>query len=365
MSSKKIGIIGLGLIGGSIARALKRAEQGFIIKAWDKDERNIKSALDDYVIDEHATLLKNGFADCQVIFLCVPVFAMKGILEDIKDNIPDECILTDVGSTKSDIIAIIKEMNIKNPFVGGHPLTGSERSGFVSSRANLFENAYYCLTPLEDTDKSVLLFLKELITSMGAIPIEMTPSEHDRVTAAISHVPHIIAALLVNMVDDLDGPDNIMKTIAAGGFKDITRIASSSSKLWTGICFSNRERIVDTLNHFIKVLKCVEMDLTEGNKDSIEAFFVSAKNLRNSLSDNKSQYQKTFDIAVDVDDRPGIIAEIATAFAKKNINIKNIGILNSREADEGALEIRFENEASRQQGLDTLASLGYSAKSRG
>lgn len=362
MSSSKIGIIGLGLIGGSIARALKRSDGSYIIKAWDTNADNIKNALSDKAIDEYAISLKDDFFDCDVVFLCVPVFAMREIINEIRDSLSPKCILTDVGSTKSDVAQLVDEMKLKNYFIGGHPLAGSEKSGFSASRANLFENAYYCLTPTKDTNKDILNTLRKIVTEMGAIPIEISPEEHDRVVAAISHVPHVIAALLVNLIGKLDGPDNIMKTIAAGGFKDLTRIASSSPGLWAGICMSNKEIILETLNLLGEELKRFEADLKSGKKENMESFFASARDLRSAFAEGKSIFQKTFDITVDVDDRPGIIAEIASALAKKNINIKNIGILNNRESEDGALEIQFENEGSRLQGLETLNAMGYMAK---
>lgn len=362
ISVKKIGVIGLGLIGGSIARALKRSDKNYIIKAWDKDKKNLEQGFEEKVIDEYIFSIKEGFFECDVIFLCIPVFAMKEILDELLISISPNCILTDVGSTKSDVVALINEMKVKNPFIGGHPLAGSEKSGFAASRVNLFENAYYCLTPTENTDDEILKKLRDIVTDLGAIPIDMTPSEHDRVTAAISHVPHVIAASLVNLIDELDSPDNVMKTISAGGFKDLTRIASASPGLWAGICLSNREKILDTLLSFREGLKRFENDLESRNRKSIEEFFASAREIRNALSDGKNIFQKTYAITVDVDDRPGIIALIATALANKNINIKNIGILNSRETEEGALEIQFESEESRLQGLETLSRLGYQAK---
>lgn len=359
---KKIGIVGLGLIGGSIARALKRSCKDYIIKAWDRDRRALEAGLSEKAIDEYSLSLKDGFDDCDVIFLCVPVYAMKDVINELSDRIRPDCILTDAGSTKMDVISIVNETGIANPFIGGHPLAGSEKSGFAASRANLFENAYYCLTPIEKTDEKSLRILKKLVRNMGAIPIELTPYEHDRATAVISHVPHVIASLLVNMVGRLDGPDNIMKTIAAGGFRDITRIASSSPELWSGICLSNKEIILDTLNTLCDGLKDFEENLRLESRENIESFFTTARDLRNSLAEGKNLYLKTFDILVDVVDKPGIIAEIATALAEKNINIKNIGILHSRESDEGALEIQFEDEKSRSLGLETLTNLGYRAK---
>lgn len=364
ISVNKIGIIGLGLIGGSIARALKRSDKGYIIKAWDKDKKNLEQGMSEKVIDEYTLSIKGHFFKCDVIFLCIPVFAMKDILNELLLSISPDCILTDVVSTKSDVVTLINEMKMKNPFIGGHPLAGSEKSGFLASRANLFENAYYCLTPEENTDKDILKKLRDIVTDLGAIPIEMTSTEHDRVTAAISHVPHIIAASLVNLIDELDSPDNVMRTISAGGFKDLTRIASASPGLWAGICLSNRERILDTISTFKKRLERFETDLRNKNKESIEKFFISARELRNALSERKSIFQKTYAIIVDVDDKPGIIALISSALANKNINIKNIGILNSREAEEGALEIQFESEESRLQGIETLCQLGYQVKQK-
>lgn len=364
VSVKKIGIAGLGLIGGSIAKALKRSDKGYIIKAWDRDEKTLITGLSEKAIDGYSLSLKDGFFDCDVIFLCIPVFDMKGVLDELADYIPPDCILTDAGSTKMDVISIVNETGVKNPFIGGHPLAGSEKSGFLSARANLFENAYYCLTPTK-TDEKALFIIKKLVKEMGAIPIEITPFEHDKATAVISHVPHVIASLLVNLVGELDGPDNIMKTIAAGGFRDLTRIASSSPELWTGICLSNKDIILDTLEALFSCLKGFENSLRNESKESMERFFASARDLRTTFAEGKNLFQKTFDIIVDVDDKPGIIAVIATALAKKNINIKNIGILNNREHDEGALEIQFENEESRSQGLETLNILGYRAKSKG
>jgi len=364
LSVKKIGIIGLGLIGGSIARALKRSGKGYFIKAWDKDIKNLEQGINEKVIDEYTLSLNEDFSDCEVIFLCVPVFAMRDVLKELLPGISPESVLTDVGSTKSEVMALIKEMKMKNPFIGGHPLAGSEKSGFESSRANLFENAYYCLTPEENTDKDSLMKLKRIVLDLGAIPIEMSPDEHDRVTAAISHVPHVVAASLVNLIDDLDSPDNVMKTISAGGFKDLTRIASSSPGLWAGICLSNRDKVLETMDCFIEKLKCFENDLKDRNREKIEQFFASAREIRNSLSDRKSIFQKTYSILVDVEDKPGIIALIASALANKNINIKNIGILNSRETEDGVLEIQLEDEESRSRGIEILTRMGYRAKQK-
>ncbi len=360
----RIGIVGLGLIGGSIARALKKKNRNMVLKAWDQDKAVIQKALAEGVIDQAADDLSREFSDVELVFLCVPVFAMGPILQQLKTILTPECILSDVGSTKGEVLSLIQELGLEHRFVGGHPLAGSEKSGYLASKANLFENAYYCLIPTEKTKTEDLNAVRTLVRTMGAIPLVLTGDEHDKATAAISHVPHVIAALLVNLVGDLDGPHNHMKTLAAGGFKDITRIASSSPELWTGICLSNKENILDTLKLLEGALQQFQENLNKERQAGVQAFFSSARMLRDTFSERKSLIQSTFDILVDVEDKPGIIAVIATALAKEAINIKNIGILNSRETEEGALEIQFEDEDSREKGIHTLTQLGYKAEKK-
>ncbi|HBR03323.1 MAG TPA: prephenate dehydrogenase/arogenate dehydrogenase family protein [Ruminiclostridium sp.] len=364
VSEKNIGIIGLGLIGGSVARALKRCGKGYTIYAYDRDEQTLHEALAEKIIDHMILSLKEDLSKCGLIFLCIPVNIMEATLAELMPGLSPQCILTDAGSTKGEVAEFIEKIGLEDRFIGGHPLAGSEKSGFSASKANLFENAFYCLAPTLKTPQGAMDYLKDVIKDMGAIPLEMSPEEHDRAVAVISHVPHIVAALLVNLTGSLDNPQNTMKTIAAGGFKDITRIASSSPELWTGICFSNRDEILGALSELEKALTRFKKALKCGDLKEVQHFFSAAGRLRSTFSDRKSLIQKTFDILVDVDDRPGIIAVISSALAKENINIKNIGILNNREHEEGALEIQFEDEGSRFHGITTLSRLGYSVKKK-
>lgn len=360
-----VGVAGLGLIGGSVALALKSRSERYRIVAWDRKREVLDRAVLDKAVDVAVYPDFAKFSSCDIVFLCVPVFAMEDVLERLVPHLSDECLITDVGSTKSDVCRIMERAGVSSRYIGGHPLAGSEKSGYSAAKANLFENAYYVITPAEDAPGFKKRLLIDVIRDLGAIPIEMTPSEHDRVTAAISHVPHVVASLLVNLVKKLDGPQEHMKTIAAGGFKDITRIASSSPELWAGICMSNRDRILETISAMESQLSDFCGMLRDGNREGLVGFFSSAREYRNSFSDmQKSIIERYFDIVVDVEDRPGIIATIATALAQKGINIKNIGIVHSRENEEGALEIRFEDEEARNAGLETLITMGYRAKAR-
>jgi len=360
-----IGLAGLGLIGGSIAQALRNRSDKYRIIAWDRDSKTLEKALSDRAIDIAVTSELTEFQACDMVFLCVPVYAMKTVLEMLMPHLRPDCVITDVGSTKGDVSRIMAEAGVSDKYIGGHPLAGSEKSGYQAAKANLFENAYYVITADESTPEHRKQLLKSVIRDLRAIPLEMTPEEHDRVTAAISHVPHVVASLLVNLVKRLDGPEEYMKTIAAGGFKDITRIASSSPELWTGICLSNREKVLKTLAVLEEHLSEFCSMLQQGDKEKLTNFFRTARVYRNSFADmQKSIIQRDFDIVVDVEDKPGIIATIATALAQKGINIKNIGIVHSRENEEGALEIRFEDQESMNAGMETLRALGYGVKAR-
>jgi prephenate dehydrogenase len=364
-TGRTVGLLGLGLIGGSLAHALKRKGPKYRIVGWNRARESLIKACEDGVVDVAASDGFDEFGACDIVFLCVPAFAMGEMLERLLPKLKPDCVITDVGSTKGDVMSIIEDVGASKRFIGGHPLAGSEQTGYSAAKANLFENAYYILTHDETVRKEHKDLLMDVIADIGAIPLEMDAAQHDRVTAAISHVPHVVAALLVNLVKKLDGPEQHMKTIAAGGFKDITRIASSSPELWTGICLSNRECVLKTLDEMESMLALFKRYLADKDSSRINDYFEAAKNYRNSFSGMpKSLIQRDYTITVDVEDKPGIIATIAAALAEKQINIKNIGINNSRENDEGALEIRFENDEAVRNGIEALRRLGYQAKAR-
>ena len=207
-SELKIGFIGFGLIGGSIARALKNINQYYSLFAYDyhkdKPSTDLLAAHADGVLDDITSSLTEHFPDCDLLFLCAPVISNINYLRQLKQVLKSTCILTDVGSVKGNIHSAIKELGMEQQFIGGHPMTGSEKTGYLNSYALLLENAYYILTPTKQVPDEMLSLLQGLVKKMGSIPIVLDPYEHDRITAAISHVPHIIAAQLVNLIRTSD-----------------------------------------------------------------------------------------------------------------------------------------------------------------
>ena len=244
MSLQKIGFIGLGLIGGSIAKKLHALHPELTMIATAHHAETGADAYKEHLIVNNTPCELKDFADCDYIFLCTPTRKNIEYLQQLKDVISPDCIITDVGSVKSEIHREVIRLGLEANFIGGHPMAGSEKTGLSNASETLLENAYYIITPTTKSPSPAVEELTGLVRSLGAIPLVLGYEQHDYATAAISHLPHVIAYSLVNLVQESDDENEIMKTIAAGGFKDITRIASSSPVMWENICLSNQEQIL-------------------------------------------------------------------------------------------------------------------------
>lgn len=359
-TTQKIGFIGLGLIGGSIARAIRQYYPNYEIVAFDKNRETLALATQESVIDVACTSIDDNFQNCHYIFLCAPVSYNTAYLKQLKSYVHDDCILTDVGSVKSSIHKEVIALDMEANFIGGHPMAGSEKSGFMNSKAMLIENAYYILTPSAKVAQEKVDSYHAFIASLKALPVVLGYEEHDYITGAISHLPHIIAATLVNYVKDHDGKDELMKHLAAGGFKDITRIASSSPTMWQHICLKNKDNIVKILDEYIALLGEAKASVASSDEQEIYNFFETSKNYRNSIPDSSSgPIKRMFAVYCDIVDEAGGIATIATILAANNINLKNIGIVHNREFEEGVLRIEFYDEASSKKAAELLQKYRY------
>ncbi len=359
-TTKKIGFVGLGLIGGSVAKAIRQYYPDYEIIAFDKNKETLALATQQSVIDVACTTIDDNFANCNYIFLCAPVSYNTAYLKQLKHYLHEDCILTDVGSVKSSIHKEVIALDIESSFIGGHPMAGSEKSGFANSKAMLIENAYYIITPSAKVSKEKVLEYSKFVESLKALPVVLSYEEHDYITGVISHLPHIIAATLVNFVKNADSKEELMKQLAAGGFKDITRIASSSPTMWQHVCLKNRENIVDILEKYIAMLEDAKERVKEGSEQKIYDLFETSKNYRNSIPGGSSgPIKRAFVIYCDIIDEAGGIAAIATILAANNINLKNIGIVHNREFEEGVLKIEFYDEASSKKAAEILQKYRY------
>lgn len=357
------GFIGLGLIGGSIAKAIRTFLPDAQIIAYDTNPASLSLALREQTADviytESDSHAFSHLGSCEFIFLCAPVSENDKNLQQLTRYLAEDSILTDVGSVKNTIHSTINTLQLSHRFIGGHPMAGSEKSGYENSNESLLENAYYILTPGENVPKERIFALKALVTKIRAIPLILEADRHDFITAAISHLPHIIAAGLVNLVHDEDS-DGFMKMIAAGGFKDITRIASSSPVMWQSICMTNTEHILTLLDDYIHFLNNVRTRLAAQEADFLYEFFDRAKSYRDSFNNiGSGPIKKTYVLYLDVPDKTGTIAQTATILADAHVSIKNIGIMHNREVQDGALRIEFYDEPSMLLAGKTLQSNQY------
>ncbi len=360
MASTKIGFIGLGLIGGSVAKAIRKYYPDYELIAFDKSRETLALAVQEGTIDTACSSIDNNFKGCSYIFLCAPVSCNTAYLAQLKEIVKDGCILTDVGSVKTSIHEEIIALNMEENFIGGHPMAGSEKSGFANSKAHLIENAYYILTPSAKVSAEKISAYQELVSSLKALPVVLDYHEHDHVTGTISHLPHIIASSLVNFVRDTDTQDELMKALAAGGFKDLTRIASSSPVMWQQICLKNGENISHILGQYIEALKAAKDAVDSGNEKALYTLFESSRDYRDSMPNSSAgPIKKQFAVYCDIIDEAGGIATIATILASNNINIKNIGIIHNREFEEGVLRIEFYDGASSAKAAELLQKYRY------
>jgi prephenate dehydrogenase len=357
-----VGFLGLGLIGGSIARAMKNKLENVRIIAYDINRETLEAALDEGVADEILISPDQRFRVCDYLFLCAPVGENEELFKAAAACLGEEAILTDVGSVKAGIHSLARAAGLEKRFIGGHPMTGSERFGYRNTKAGLLENAYYILTPGEGVPADKVMAYQHIVSHIGGIPLILTPEEHDFVTAAVSHLPHVIASSLVNLVGEWQNAEDkeLMKTIAAGGFKDITRIASSDPLMWQQICLGNRENIVTLLDAYMEKLRTFRTSLTSIDKDALMDRFQTARIYREELPEASAGPLKvSYTIKVDIPDEPGTLAAIATILALHNISIKNIGITHNREWEEGVLRIEFYRKEDLTQGSSILRTKGY------
>ncbi len=279
----KVGFIGFGLIAGSIAHALKESGNNYNIAATSRRLEPVYEAKKDGVVDDVLDCVDNRLADCDYIILCTPVITMNDYLKQLKNIVKKDCIITDVGSVKTSIHNAVKELDMEDMFIGGHPMAGSELTGYANSSAAIMKNARYVITPTAKTTDAQLERFKALICDMKANPIVMDYATHDKTVAAISHLPHLISTALVKLVSKHDDSEKHMQMLAAGSFRDMTRVAASSPEMWDQICASNSEDISALLGDYIDILSEIKHNIDNKTPGYVNELFEMSREYKNSF----------------------------------------------------------------------------------
>lgn len=343
-------VIGLGLIGGSISLAIKKEHAALQLIGYDINHDQMQVAKKLGVIDQAAQSIQEGAESADVIIISTPVEQTLEILTYLgKLRLKHGVIITDVGSTKKKIVDhASKSLPKYVTFIGGHPMAGSHKSGVIAAKPHLFENAFYILTPGEQEQSEKLEKLQKLLKGTKAQFIVMDPLQHDCITGVISHFPHLVAAGLVHQAEKKETMFPIIKRLAAGGFRDITRIASSNPVMWRDIIVHNRDVLIQLFDEWIEDMRELKQFIEKMDKDELYTYFLKAKTYRDGLPEKqKGAIPAFYDLYVDVPDYPGVVSEITGYLAKHNISITNIRILETREEILGVLQLSFQTDEDR------------------
>ena len=278
---EKLAIVGVGLIGGSFALALKEAGAVGRVVGVGRGASNIRSALELGIIDAAGALDGTTFGDADLVLLAVPVGQMRAVMRSIAPLLGARTVVTDAGSTKQDVIALARRelKGALSRFVPGHPIAGTEKSGAESAFAGLYRERRVVLTTLEGSDPGALALVRAAWERCGASVFELQPREHDAVLAAVSHLPHVLAYALVDQVARHKNAKQLF-SYAAGGFRDFTRIASSHPEMWRDICLANRKALLAEIGRYGAKLERVRKMLERGDARALDALFSGARDAR-------------------------------------------------------------------------------------
>ena len=326
MTASRATIVGTGLIGGSIGLALRR--RGWHVTGRDHDHARAERAVAIGALDEVGT-----DPDADIAFIATPVGA---IAEEARQLVSPTTVVTDVGSVKAAIVAAIDHPR----FVGGHPMAGSEQEGVEGADADLFEGATWVLTPTEATDPAAYARLQEVVSSLGASVVAIPPDRHDALVAVVSHVPHLTAAALMTIAASRSEAHATLLRLAAGGFRDMTRIAAGHPGIWPDICAENRDAIVEALDELLGTLRGVRDTVAAADRAALLHLLEAARTARVNLPARAvSRADEMAEMRVPVPDRPGVLAEVTTLAGELGVNIYDIEIAHSAEGDRGVLLI--------------------------
>lgn len=351
-----ISILGLGLIGGSIAKALKNCGQSFYISAYDKKEV-LDKAETEKVID---LKLKNSeqALDSDIIFLCLPLETNLKVFKQLAPKLKHDSILTDVSGIKLAFQKEWESIDSKGIYIGGHPMTGKEQGGYDNSDPLLFENSVYIVT--EDLTKSESYkSFRGIIEFLGANILQIPAKQHDVIAASVSHLPQLLAVTLVNTAS-LKTSDYNFLDLAAGGFRDLTRIASSDYNIWDEVIRQNKKQIITAIEEFSYELEDLKKWISQDNTTKLSELFEDARESRDEIPKNSKGFlTPVHDVFIFVKDEPGVISKISTKLYEANINIKDIELLKIREGNGGTFRFSFATKKIAESAKLVLGNLGF------
>lgn len=370
VSFRSLTVVGIGLVGGSLAAAAKRSGEPPLVRGVDVDQETCSFAMEHGIVDEALSpdqALGEGWFGSDATDLVVLATPARGVvawLERLADA-GYQGVVTDVASTKGAIVETARRYAGGGySFVGGHPMAGSELSGIAAADPDLFSGAYYVLTPTEDTDMEAYRKIHRFAVSLGARVISIDAAIHDEAVAVVSHIPHVAAAALVQLANRHAGENAEILRLAAGGFKDTTRIAAGSPDLWTGICLDNANAVASGAEELAEELLSFATSVRSGDAGALRAFLEQAAEVRRSLPARwVADADALSELVIPITDRPGMVSAVTTAVGRAGCNIEDIEIDHQSE-DTALLRLLLTEEGDREGLMASLEADGFAPRMR-
>ncbi len=350
----RLAIVGVGLIGGSVGLAA-RERLGAEVRGYDSSPDALGAALERGALDAAATSVEEAVGSAEAVFVAVPVGALASTLAAALAAAPETCVVTDVGSTKRAVVAAAGDPR----FVGGHPLAGAETSGLGHARPDLFEGATWYLTPSATTSGMLYERLHRLLRGLGARPVAIDADTHDRILATVSHLPHVLANVLVAQAANALAAGDERLPATGPSFRDATRVAGASSRVWRDIYLSNRDVLADEIADTIARLQGVQEALRSADGERITSWNDAAAADRRRLLEAQLAGGSLAELRVSVPNRPGVIAQLALELGRAGVNIADLALYPAPDMSEGVVALWVAGEEAADRAQQLVEHLGF------
>jgi prephenate dehydrogenase len=360
----RVAVVGTGLVGASLGLALRKFAGVDEVAGYDRDQAELEVAFARGALTEAAPSAAAAVAGADLVVLAVPVSVIAAVAAEIAPALRPGAVLTDVASVKARVVdALQATVPATVHVIGGHPMAGSHETGAAHANAELFVGATYLLTPTTHTDPEAYQRLHGLVSRVGARVLAVSPERHDLLVAVISHLPQLAATTLMNLAASRARDEHAeLLLLAAGGFRDATRVAASNPDLWLDICAENRDAIVAVLDEYRERVGALRSILATGDEASLQRMLADAREARRSLPGKQTVTGRLVELQVAIPDQPGVIAEITTTISQQGVNIEDIAIEHAPEGGRGTMRLAIIGPANARRAREGLAARGYEVR---
>ncbi len=350
----RVAVVGVGLIGGSVALAARR-RGGATVVGYDASPGAVELALELGALDAGAATLAEAVAGAEAVFVAAPVGLLPQLVGEVLAAAPPECVVTDVGSTKRAVVAAHDDPR----FVGGHPLAGAESAGVRHARADLFEGATWYLTPSSSTSGVLYDRLFRLLAGLGARPAAIDAETHDRILAAVSHLPHVLANVLVSQAATTLASGDARLPATGPSFRDATRVAGAPSSIWTDIYLSNADALITAIDGTLARLAAVRETLARGDRAAISDWNDAAAADRRALLEAQLAGGELHELRASVPNRPGVVAQIALELGRSGVDIADMALHPAPDMTAGVVALWIAGDGPAARARQLVAALGF------